>query len=234
MEYKRLQFKALDTDTEQGVFDGHASVWDIVDSEGDVVERGAFAKTITEGIAKEGVPILALHNDTVLPVGKTLALREDDEGLYVKGYISPTSMGNDVRTLIRDGVLKELSIGYVPVAHKMEGNVRHLLEVELPEISVVTWAANSAAKITGYKGANEMRNTKQAPPIETEPPEKNIRTLLEEGNRLMAQLRALGCELPDNDPLAGKSVEEQMALLGVSPEDEEDDQLYIELDDDED
>lgn len=66
MEYKRLQFKALDTDTEQGVFDGHASVWDIVDSEGDVMERGAFAKTITEGIAKDGVPILALHNDTVL------------------------------------------------------------------------------------------------------------------------------------------------------------------------
>ena len=79
-----------------------------------------------------------------------------------------------------------------------------------------------------------MRNTKQAPPIGTEPPEKGIRALLEEGNRLMAQLRALGCEPPDNDPLAGKSVEEQMALLGVPPEGEEDDQLYIELDDDED
>lgn len=236
MEHKRLQFKALNTDqAEQGIFEGHASVWDIVDSEGDVVERGAFAKTITEGAAKDGVPILILHNDQLLPVGKTLALREDDEGLYVKGYISPTSMGNDVRILIRDGVLDELSIGYVVVRHKMEGSIRHLQEVELPEISVVTWAANSAAKITGYKGASEMCNTKQAPPIGTEPPEKSIRALLEEGNRLMAQLMALGCEPPANDPLAGKSVEEQMAILGVTPEDDEaDGQLYIELDDEED
>ena len=106
--HKSLQFDVASIDEEQGIFDGYASVWDVIDHDGDVVEHGAFAYTIREGVAKDGVPILALHNDHWLPVGRTLELREDDVGLYIRGYISPTSMGKDVRILIRDKVLAEL------------------------------------------------------------------------------------------------------------------------------
>ena len=125
--HKSLQFDVASIDEEQGIFDGYASVWDVIDHDGDVVEHGAFAYTIREGVAKDGVPILALHNDHWLPVGRTLELREDDVGLYIRGYISPTSMGKDVRILIRDKVLKELSIGYCVVRHVMQDGIRHLI-----------------------------------------------------------------------------------------------------------
>lgn len=188
--HKRLQFKSDGID-EQGIFEGHASVWDIVDTEDDVVERGAFARTISEGLAKSGVPILVLHNDQWLPVGRSLELREDDVGLYIKGRISPTSMGNDVRILIRDGVLDELSIGYVPIRHEMREGKRHLFEVELPEISVVIWAANSAAKITGYKGGTPVAT--ELPAAE---PQKSTEELLEDMRALVAHLTELGVEIP--------------------------------------
>lgn len=194
--HKSLQFDVASIDEEQGIFEGYASVWDIVDHDGDVVEHGAFAYTIREGAAKDGVPILALHNDHWLPVGRTLELREDDVGLYIKGYISPTSMGKDVRILIRDKVLKELSIGYCVIRHTMQGGIRHLQELELPEISIVTWAANSAAQITGYKGGTpQMAEAKVSAP---DGAEKSVAELLAEGKDLIAQLRALGVEVPDD------------------------------------
>jgi uncharacterized protein len=152
-QQKKLQFKALNVDTEQGIFDGYASVSGIIDSEKDVVEPGAFKRTLSEGFAKGGVKLLALHNEYQLPVGKSLELREDEPGLYVKGYISPTTLGSDVRQLIKDGVLGDLSIGYEAIVSDIDDKgIRHLRDVELYEISIVTWPANAAAKISGYKG----------------------------------------------------------------------------------
>jgi HK97 family phage prohead protease len=148
-----MQFKALSVDAEQGIFEGYASVAGVVDGDGDVVEPGAFTRTLAEGFARNGVKLLALHNEYMLPVGKSLELREDEHGLYIKGYISPTSMGSDVRQLIKDGVLSDLSIGYDDqIATVDDKGVRHLKDVELYEISIVTWPANAAAKINGYKG----------------------------------------------------------------------------------
>lgn len=45
-------------------------------------------------------------------LGKPLELREDEKGLFIRGKISDTQSGRDVQTLLKDGVLNELSIGY--------------------------------------------------------------------------------------------------------------------------
>lgn len=150
-EYKTLQFELEDFDEEQGIFSGYAAVFGNVDSGGDIIEPGAFTKTIAEGW--ERVKILVLHNDYDLPIGKPLELREDAHGLYIKGKISDTAMGKDVKTLLRDRVLSEMSIGYDPVTfdYDKEDGVRHLREVKLWEVSIVTWAMNPEAVITGYK-----------------------------------------------------------------------------------
>ena len=174
LKHKSLQFELSGVDEEQGIFEGYASVFGVLDSDGDIVDRGAFAKTIAEGMA----------NDRLLPVGKTLELREDDIGLYIKGYISPTSMGKDVRILVRDRVLKELSIGYMVKRYTVRADARHLEEIELLEISVVTWAANSSAKISGYKGGVATGNS--------------ISELLAEGRELIARLQELGVDTPDD------------------------------------
>lgn len=150
-EYKTLKFELEDFDEEQGIFSGYAAVFGNVDSGGDVIEPGAFTKTIAEGT--ERVKILAQHNDYDLPIGKPLELREDAHGLYIKGKISETTMGKDVKTLLRDKVLNEMSIGYDPVTfdYDKEDGVRHLREVKLWEVSIVTWAMNPKAVVTGYK-----------------------------------------------------------------------------------
>lgn len=150
-EYKTLKFELEDFDEEQGIFSGYAAVFGNVDTGGDVIEPGAFTKTIAEGW--ERVKILALHNDYDLPIGKPLELREDAHGLYIKGKISDTAMGKDVKTLLRDKVLNEMSIGYDPVTfdYDTEDGVRHLREVKLWEVSIVTWAMNPKAVVTGYK-----------------------------------------------------------------------------------
>lgn len=136
---------------DQGIFTGYASVWGVVDSDGDVVERGAFARTLASGAAKGGITLLALHEDKMLPVGKTLEIREDDHGLWIKGYISPTSVGTDIRQLVKDGILTGLSIGYKAIKHSIDiKGIRHLTDVELYEISLVTWPSNPAATIRDY------------------------------------------------------------------------------------
>lgn len=155
-ERKTLSFKTQDFDEEEGIFSGYAAVYGNVDSGGDVIEPGAFTKTIAEGW--ERVKILALHNDCWLPIGRPLELREDSNGLFIKAKISDTSMGRDIKVLLKDGVLNELSIGYDPVVFDYDSDtgVRHLREIKLWEVSVVTWAMNPEATISDYKNAEEV------------------------------------------------------------------------------
>ncbi|OPZ65900.1 MAG: Caudovirus prohead protease [Firmicutes bacterium ADurb.Bin506] len=151
-EYKTLLFNVDDYDEEQGIFSGYAAIVGNLDDGGDIIEAGAFTKTIAEGW--ERVKILALHNDCWLPIGRPLELREDAKGLYIKAKVSDTTTGRDVKVLLKDGVLCELSIGYDPIVFDYdEHGIRHLREVKLWEVSVVTWAMNPEATITGYKAA---------------------------------------------------------------------------------
>ena len=145
----------LESVTEDGEFTGHAAVFGNVDSGGDVIERGAFTKTIREDFDR--IKILSQHDDCDLPIGRPLELREDDKGLFIRGRISNTQKGRDIRTLMKDGVLNELSIGYDAIDFEYDGEtrIRHLKEVKLWEISVVTWAMNELAQIDEVKSLAE-------------------------------------------------------------------------------
>ena len=145
-EYKSASFVLESADESTGEFSGYAAVFGNVDDGGDVIEKGAFAKTIVEDFNR--IKILALHNNCWLPVGRPIELREDDRGLFIRGKISNTSLGRDIRTLLKDGVLGELSIGYDAVVfdYDSETGIRHLKEIKLWEVSIVTWAMNDQAK----------------------------------------------------------------------------------------
>ena len=149
-----MQFKLDSYNEEEGIFSGYGAVFSNVDTGGDIIEPGAFTKTLAEGW--ERVKILALHNDCWLPIGRPIELREDANGLYLSAKVSDTSMGKDIKVLLKDGVLNELSIGYDPVVFDYDAEgIRHLREIKLWEVSVVTWAMNPEAKITGYKSMQE-------------------------------------------------------------------------------
>nr|DAD89921.1 MAG TPA: prohead serine protease [Siphoviridae sp. ctxfQ4] len=156
-----MQFKVDAYNEEEGIFSGYGAVFDNVDSGGDIIEPEAFTKTLAEGW--ERVKILALHNDCWLPIGRPIELREDTNGLFLSAKISDTSMGRDIKVLLKDGVLNELSIGYDPIVFDYDGDgIRHLREVKLWEVSVVTWAMNPEAVITGYKSMQETAERAQA------------------------------------------------------------------------
>ena len=141
---KYLQFKMEGVD-DQGIFTGHASVFNVVDLDGDVVEPGAFAETLATGAASAGVLIFGQHEDRKEPLGRTLELREDSVG-----------------------VLDQMSIGYIALEYYIdEQQVRHLTKLDLLEISIVNYPANTEARIESYKGGKkpmEPKDTKRRRP----------------------------------------------------------------------
>lgn len=153
-EHKAFKFD-LESVGEGGEFSGYAAVFGNVDSGGDVIEKGAFLKTIAEDFDR--IKILSQHQDYELPIGKPLELREDSKGLFIRAKISDTQKGRDIQTLLKDGVLNELSIGYDAVDFEYDGDthIRHLKELRLWEVSVVTWAMNELAQIDEVKSLAE-------------------------------------------------------------------------------
>lgn len=157
-EYKSVSFDLESADEKTGEFSGYASVFGNVDDGGDIVDKGAFSKTIVEDFAR--IKILSQHDQCELPIGKPIELREDDKGLYIRGKISNTQKGRDIQTLLKDGVLNELSIGYEAIDYEIgeENHVRHLKQIRLWEVSIVTWAMNDQATIDDVKSlAEELR-----------------------------------------------------------------------------
>jgi HK97 family phage prohead protease len=155
MEYKRLALKDQAVDLDARTFQGYAATWD-QDQVGDVIHRGAFAKSIKESFPKGRIKILWQHRD---PIGLPTEMREDDTGLFVKGRVSKTALGDEALELMRDEVVDSMSIGFVVPMGKSEYDeaegIRHIREVKLYEFSPVTFPANEAAIITGVKSLEE-------------------------------------------------------------------------------
>lgn len=148
-------FELKDLDEKTGQFKGYASVFGNVDSYRDVLELGAFRKTLQEHGHR--VKVLWQH-DPYTPIGRPVKMEEDDRGLYVEAKVSETTAGRDALILLRDGVINELSIGYSAVkeAWDADAKVRRLTEVKLWEFSPVTWAANDLALIAGVKNLDDL------------------------------------------------------------------------------
>ena len=145
MDHKAISFKS--EDIEGRVFTGYASTYDL-DQGGDIIERGAFTKTLTE--RGQDIKILWQHNE---PIGKPIKMYEDDKGLYIEAKISNTVLGNEALELMRDGVIDQMSIGYSVPQGKADyrDGVRYIKELKLYEASLVTFPMNEAARITGLK-----------------------------------------------------------------------------------
>lgn len=145
---------------EDGVFEGYASVFGIVDQGMDIVERGAFTKSLASG---RKVKMLWQH-DMAQPIGIWEEMREDERGLYVKGRIlKDVQKGREAMALMRAGAIDSMSIGYRTVEAMEEGNgrIRKLMEVDLFEVSLVTFPMLPDAKITSVKSIKTEREFEQ-------------------------------------------------------------------------
>ncbi|MBY0355389.1 MAG: HK97 family phage prohead protease [Rickettsiales bacterium] len=151
-ERKRLQCNlSLKTITESGVFAGYGSVFNVVDSQRDMVLPGAFSDSLISG--GSGVKLLWQH-DAKEPIGIIEEIREDAQGLYVQGrLLLDVARAREAYSLLKEGVISGLSIGYSPVRYRLDpdSGVRLLAKVDLWEISLVTFPANDAARVTVVK-----------------------------------------------------------------------------------
>lgn len=148
MKFKdvKLEIKEMG---ETGSFTGFASVYGNKDFGGDVVEAGAFTKSLTD---KGGeVPILWQH-DMTEPIGMG-KLTDSASGLVIKGDLAIESSPVAVKAygLMKRGILKGLSIGYDAVRDEVKSGVRYLREIKLWEVSIVTFPMNELATIQTVK-----------------------------------------------------------------------------------
>ena len=136
--------------------EGLASVYGNIDHAGDIVERGAYKRTLDRFQASaKGIPFLAHHRHDK-PIGRILELRDSEEGLYFKARFSDSHDGQNVRSQFLDGTLDSFSIGYRVLQKQADRvndrKVLRLKEIALHEISAVTFPCNELAKLTAVKG----------------------------------------------------------------------------------
>ncbi|WP_062016498.1 HK97 family phage prohead protease [Aureimonas sp. AU4] len=137
----------LDAD---GTVRGYASLFDRPDNGGDRVERGAFRRSLLRRGAA-GIRMLWQH-DPARPIGVWTRLAEDQVGLFAEGRLALQSgAGREAFELLRAGAIDGLSIGFhtrrsAPVH---DGRARRsLVELDLWEISIVTFPMQEAARVT--------------------------------------------------------------------------------------
>lgn len=147
-----VELKELDAET--GEFEGYASVYNIEDSDGDIIMPGAFAEAVTKMNEGKRPKMLWQHNPSAL-VGSWLEMREDDKGLYVRGRtLNEVEKGREARALMNAGELDAMSVGFNVLQEEPNRELRWGSKIQLAdlwEISLVTWGANPQAKIQSAK-----------------------------------------------------------------------------------
>lgn len=137
----------------------YLSSFDSIDSDNDIIRRGAFKKSIMERgpqtNSNRQIAFLRYHN-WEMPIGKFLELAEDQKGLFAVGQLGTSTLGNDALADYQDGIIKEHSIGFQYIKDKMRfiedgstdiGGFYEINEVKLWEGSAVTFGANEFTNV---------------------------------------------------------------------------------------
>ncbi len=167
MERKTFKFEVKNIN-KNGVFSGYASTFGNKDRDGDIINKGAFLKSLND-IPASSVKLLWQH-DMKQPIGQPISIKEDEHGLRVEGklFIEDDPDNNIFKVekareafMMLKGVdgqpaVDGFSIGFmIPKGgSETKNGVREINEIKLHEFSVVTFAANPEAVLTGIKSMN--------------------------------------------------------------------------------
>lgn len=159
-----------DADAKKGIVTGYFSKFDNVDSDGDIIRKGAFKKTISENGPKSAQPRIKhlMNHSASLPLGRLLELKEDAQGLAYESQVGTHSLGVDFIKMVESGLITEHSIGFRTIKRNQlqdyagymkapQNGWFELTEISLMEGSSLTaWGANSLTPITGLKGVADV------------------------------------------------------------------------------
>ncbi len=158
-----LEIRAVSDD---GTIEGYGSVFGVRDDYDDVIAAGAFVESMKAHKAAGTMPAMLWQHSAEEPIGVWSEMVEDAKGLRVKGQLAlETVRGKEAHALLKLGALNGLSIGFMSKqwAYDRESEVRTLTEIDLWEVSLVTFPANSKARVTNVKAsADEVATPKDA------------------------------------------------------------------------
>lgn len=147
--YSSLSIKNI---TENGLFSGYASIFNVIDKQNDLILPGAFK----ESLGKNKIRLLWQH-DPGEPIGNIIDIYENDVGLYIVAHLLlGIKKAEEAYLMLKAGTINGLSIGYIPKKYDVdhESGARLLKQVELWEVSLVTFPANSKAQVIDVKSQN--------------------------------------------------------------------------------
>lgn len=150
--------KAVNADPAgDGVIEAYVSVFGNVDSYGDIVEPGAFADAVIAFNTNGRYPKGIWAHDWSMPIAKTLEMREDERGLYIKAQlILSVPKAQEAYDLIKAGVMTDFSFGYEINGYDFDDRgFRHLRKVTIYEWSPVLVGANNQATLISSKSAGK-------------------------------------------------------------------------------
>ena len=166
----RLSDVELKTEGREGTFRGYASKYNGVDSYGDTILPGAYAKVAATA---KNLPIFVNHDSLAVPIGKYTLVEDRDQGLFVEGELTLSiQKAREVYEALKAGSMSGLSVGIMlsdkdyeltdaddPWSGRVIKNV-----TALREISVCTYPADSKARITSLKteGVRTVRDFEKA------------------------------------------------------------------------
>ena len=149
LETKFCRFDEALTVREGHRIEGYASLFNACDQGGDVVQKGAYARSL-KGLDAAGRNVKMLwQHDPAQPIGIWDEVREDAKGLFVRGrLLLDVQAGREALALLKAGAIDGLSIGYRTVRSEKSGSGQRLLqEVELWEVSLETFPMLPQARV---------------------------------------------------------------------------------------
>ncbi len=214
-----------------GVVEGYAATFDREpDSYGDVIAKGAFARTLDEWHAKQGeglsIPLLYGHNtdDPMHNIGKVTEAYEDDKGLFVHAeFDADNPTAQYARKLASEGRLYQFSFAYAIKGAGMttldDGvDAYELRDLDLYEVSLVQIPANQHAVVTSIKSdVAEVKSGRR----NSKADEDELRRVLDLAESITTTVRALLGDELDEDEAPEPKPEEPTEANGEEAKDAE-------------
>ena len=214
MENKHL-FKSFEMKAnEVGGISGFFSTYEKTpDSYGDIIEPGAFTKTLAKR-EESGHPFpLCFNHDFSAVIGAVDSVEDTEKGPYIEAHFLDTQQAQDVRKMLQSGAIYQFSFAYDVLGarepneeEKKAGVTNVLTEVEVYEVSVVTVPANQNAVATEVKAGRRNRKAD----------EEIIRTCIES---LKSLLDDSVNDKPENDEAENEKAAPEVNEASEEPKD---------------
>ncbi len=162
-------FEVKDMDSATRKVKVYLAKFDNIDSDGDIIRKGAFTKSIQEhgpqSTSNRKIAFLR-HHDWQQPIGKFLELTEDSYGLLGVAELGRSSLAEDAWKDYEDGIIREHSIGFQYIKDKLKfiedekldnGGYWEVKEVKLYEGSAVTFGANPLTNVLAVMKGEEKQ-----------------------------------------------------------------------------